>query len=281
MSVDRATTLLGEHGEGLFHYTRLETAIEKILPTLTLRMNPFSRMRDPRESKAWAVSATGFVGDLTGDELDGAWARGQHRMNEAKDRFKLLALTMDDPETPDPYGRGWARARLWDRYADGGRGVCLAFDRADLIRMVTAELEDLGLEPRCGPVEYKDGRLFEEIHFDIVALATDLEGTVRRQLSEHLDALFLRKLTDWRSEHEFRFIVETDDAEPVDVNIRGALRAVCLGPDTPAEYFPAVAELCRPSGIRVAKLVWWNSDPLVAGIALDLTAERSSNPIRA
>jgi len=47
-----------------------------------------------------------------------------------------------------------------------------------------------------------------EIHFDIIALATDFEGAVRRQLSEHFDALFLRKLTDWRSEHEFRFIAE-------------------------------------------------------------------------
>jgi hypothetical protein len=38
-------------GSRLYHYTRLSTAIEAILPDWQLRLSPFSQMRDPRESK--------------------------------------------------------------------------------------------------------------------------------------------------------------------------------------------------------------------------------------
>lgn len=264
-AIARATALLGAHGETLYHYTRLETAIEKILPTLKLRMSPFSQMRDPRESKAWPVVAGGFPGDRPLSVLDQAWGEGQRFMDQVKDRFKLLALTMDDVETPDPYGRGWARARMWDRYADGGRGVCLAFDKRGLTETVMGQLQGGAYPPACGPVEYRDEPLWT-FTFDIDDLAHDAPSTIAERLYQDLETLFLRKLTDWQSEHEFRFIVETDDAEPRHVDTRGALRAICLGPETPREYRPAFAELCRPHAILVAQLTWWNSDPLVTGV---------------
>ena len=47
--------IVGAPGECLFHYTKLSTAIELILPTWRLKMNPFSKMRDPRESKQWGL----------------------------------------------------------------------------------------------------------------------------------------------------------------------------------------------------------------------------------
>jgi hypothetical protein len=43
-------------GEWLYHYTSLETALVHILPNLTLRLNPFSEMRDPREYTKWLIT---------------------------------------------------------------------------------------------------------------------------------------------------------------------------------------------------------------------------------
>ena len=43
-------------GKYLFHYTRAETFMTRILPTLRLRMSSFSDLNDPRESKNWRCS---------------------------------------------------------------------------------------------------------------------------------------------------------------------------------------------------------------------------------
>jgi hypothetical protein len=41
----------GESDAFLYHYTSLATALEKILPSQRLAMNPFSGMNDPREAR--------------------------------------------------------------------------------------------------------------------------------------------------------------------------------------------------------------------------------------
>ena len=65
-------------------------------------------MRDPRESKAWSITVAGY-GEFIGSQLEDLRTAAQERMNGAKDTFKLLSFTMDDPATPDLYGRGFAR----------------------------------------------------------------------------------------------------------------------------------------------------------------------------
>src|SRR4051812_18455487 len=120
---EQIAALVGAPGGVLFHYTSLDTAVRHILATGQIRMNPFSRMRDPREYQRWLPTGAGYGLDPT--DFDRHMAEGTGRLNELKDRFKLLAMTMDDPEDPTVYGRGFARSRLWETYGDRGRGVCL------------------------------------------------------------------------------------------------------------------------------------------------------------
>jgi hypothetical protein len=124
--------LIGEPGEVLFHYTTLDTAVRYILPDTQLRMSPFSSMRDPREYQRWRPAAGGYMGDDARLELDDHVGEIEDTVNALKDRFKLLALTMDDPHDATVYGRGFARSRLWEAYGDRGRGVCLVFEKGPL-----------------------------------------------------------------------------------------------------------------------------------------------------
>jgi len=55
----------------IYHYCRLSTALEKILPTKSLRLSPLIYTNDPRENKSfifgakyWKTSDIGFDGDL-------------------------------------------------------------------------------------------------------------------------------------------------------------------------------------------------------------------------
>jgi hypothetical protein len=122
---------------------------------------------------------------------------------------------------------------------------------------------------QASEVEYHDGRLSQEVQLDLAAIAEDVESAVKAQLRRHIDALFLRKLTDWRSEHEFRVIVETEDSAPIYVDVSRFLAGVILGPDTPPEYLPAIRELCDVPRLAVWRLTWRNSDPRLAPVAFD------------
>jgi hypothetical protein len=264
------SALIGEPGTVLFHYTSLDTAVRHILPTGLLRMNPFSEMRDPREYQRWRPIAAGYVPDADQKAWNEHSAQLEDRLNELKDRFKLLALTMDDPSDPSVYGRGFARSRLWESYGDRGKGVCLVFDKPMLIETLMPRLRGVGRPSRSGPVTYLNKRLSRELFFDVNhILSAGLDAAVENVAKTHLEALFFTKLTDWASEHEYRFVAATGTREPLYVDASAALRAVIMGYECAPGFFPALAELCRPRRVKIRQLKWFNVEPLLHGIALD------------
>jgi hypothetical protein len=157
----------------LYHYTKLTTAVEHVLPALELRMSPFSMMRDPLEHSVWSPTIAGYGIDEFGEESEESLRaierlnKAPMKVNEAKDRFKLLALTADDPTKPGPWGSGWARASLWSTYADGGRGIFFEFDREKMIASVSKQLEGVGTHARSQEVAYEDRSLSSELFIDM------------------------------------------------------------------------------------------------------------------
>jgi hypothetical protein len=257
--------LLGAFGETLFHYTTLAAAIEHILPAMSLRMSPFSAMRDPRESKRWAVAGAGYVGD---DEQVGRTRREEFEflLNQLKDTCKLLSFAEDDPDGEPGYRRGFARPRLWEQYGGRSAGVCLAFDREKLTYTLRSQL-DGSIRFDHGPVAYRDERLSRQLFFDMTPSPESVTERLEAHLDEHWHDLFFVKLTDWSTEHEYRFVTRTDHTDPVFVDVPDALIAVCLGQDTPPQYFPALVELVRGTHVRLRKMLWWNNEPHVVGFS--------------
>jgi hypothetical protein len=85
-----------------------------ILHTLNdrvIRMSPYSRMNDPRESSRWETSRQlSAVGNLTNEKL-------RQRIDDVLHRCaRLLALTCDRAPQPEAqshlFHRGWAKALL-------------------------------------------------------------------------------------------------------------------------------------------------------------------------
>jgi Protein of unknown function (DUF2971) len=266
---DDARSIRESPGEWLYHYTTLETALVYVLSTWRLRLSPFSAMRDPREYTDWAVPAAGFTGDAPQVSVEQAWAAANERLNRLKREFKLLSLTMDDPADETEYGRGYARSRLWQEYAGRGRGVCLTFHKQTMIESLADQLSSFQRSAH-GEVDYRNGRLFQEIFVDLgEALKGDLEAVANQKVATHLEALFLTKNTEWASEHEYRFIVRAEPEEEVFVNVSDSLVGVCLGPEAPQEAFYAIRHFAREGEVAIGKLLWWNNQPLLVGIARD------------
>ena len=251
---EHITELIGSHGDVVFHYTTLDRAVRHILPTGQLRMSPFSSMRDPREYQRWYPTQTGWVVYPVVME---EWRRGDPEqvdapVNELKNRFKLLSLTMDDPRDATAYGRGFARSRLWEAYGDEGRGVCLVFDKAALVECVmpaspvrwqVRHLRRRGLQGR--PLSRE---LFVDVE-DVVERGID--ETVDEIVAKYLPALFFTKLTDWHSEHEFRFVVATESSDAVYVDASPALRHLIMGYECAPHFFLSLKGLARENRFRV------------------------------
>ena len=134
----------GEPGELLFHYTRARTAFELILPNNTIRLNTYQAMRDPLDAQHWP-DPTAFWVDQKIEDQDQRELGRIGVVVAAKSAARLLCLTADADDYEDdvePFGRGYARASMWQFYADDHRGVCLAFDRERLLARLRHELAD-------------------------------------------------------------------------------------------------------------------------------------------
>jgi hypothetical protein len=137
--------------------------------------------------------------------------------------------------------------------------------------LVTHAAADAGGNSSRGAAsDVREPSAFWRAVFDIgKVLSRGLDAVVDKIASQHLNALFFTKLTDWASEHEFRFVVATDSPEPVYVDTSGALRAVIMGYECAPGFVPALADLCGKRDIKIRALHWFNVEPHLVGIAID------------
>jgi hypothetical protein len=154
--------VLGDRGEFFFHYTKADTAFGAIVPNQTIRLSPYERMSDPFESKEWLMGGAGAVPEENDTLLD-QLSEQSALINRAKKGTKVLSLSVDaegyegENET---FGRGYARASMWQMYGEDHAGVCLAFDREMLTQELTYQLEASG-KTFHGPVDYRKGGISE------------------------------------------------------------------------------------------------------------------------
>jgi len=265
--------LLDPPGSCLYHYTRLDTVVAHILPSGRINMNPLAKMRDPRESKELnPVARADSPGSGTTLERTRRFGPLHAKSRGVKEQVKVLALTRDDLSDRDPetaiFGRGFARPRLWEQYADNHRGVCLCFDCEKLVRMLRQELAPGDERIWDGPVVYRDGPIkadaytFPDSEFDKYS---DSE-IIDRLITRNKDELFFTKAKDWEIEFEYRLVVPTAGMEPLPVYVRDALRVVMLGELVGKEYTPSIVALLDEPGvkeleIRILRVQWQDGAP--------------------
>jgi hypothetical protein len=259
-------TKLTDAGNLLAHYTRADTAFDRILPSGMLRMNPYSRMRDPFEYKEPMILSAGSIGS-DHDTDNRIWFLMQNAVSRSKDPYCLLSLTQGIGSAA--YGREevfrcpWARARMWEQYAENHAGVCLVFDRQELVEAITHNLASEG-SYRHGPVHYTlagfgtaAGASVSLSDFSPDSVQDDVAIHVQRH---HRDFFFLKTL-DWATEYEYRFVWRPADeyrGEPPihHVSYGDALRWVVVGEKFPNWQLPAARELTERAGAELKAMTW-------------------------
>jgi hypothetical protein len=250
----------------LFHYTGAEK-LALILTSRRLWLSPYSAMRDPRENNTWRPSL-GWRGSVDQDSFD-VMALWEELDAAVRQRAKLACFTMDRPEHNNSFSgtsRGWARARMWEQYAERHRGAVLVFDHQKLDEVMTTQLDG---RMHQGPVRYLDGHWTMEAFRHLMVedlLERGCVAVADEIIEQHGDDLYFEKDIDWASEFEYRYVTVTE-ADHEEVEALPALEAIILGMDYPDHEVAVLryrlSKCGLPDNFPVARCRWSNGHPIL------------------
>lgn len=203
----------------VYHYTSAETALRHILPAGKLRIGPLTTVNDPRESRM-----LGFTylpkGMLRASLLSGESLEFHIKNLDKRDitdrasapltaQIKVVCFARDTASpatTVQGYYRGYTRPSMWAHYGGSHTGICLVFDRDQLVADAHRDLGALG-HLAYGNMRYPANRIALR---DQLAMNLDLDEISRVGLEQSLAWKFrdyhaelcLKKHPDWRMEEE-------------------------------------------------------------------------------
>jgi hypothetical protein len=243
------------------HFTRMEIALEKILPQRKLLFNKFGQTNDPREYDLWSFPLVTWGTNDKHAKPD----QVENIANKVKnEEWQILCMTchnnpsyifiVADPITEIDHSRyGFSHSRIWAQYGENQRGVCLIFDGRKL---------EENLQKKSGnDFKIKHGYVRYDIEKSrrantIFQNPNEKADQIRDILLKHYEEEFLYKSTEWKSEHEFRWLINTVIDERVDVSIDRVIKAVIVGANFPKVYEPSLKVLCKELGIPAGRMSW-------------------------
>jgi hypothetical protein len=156
---------------------------------------------------------------------------------------------------------------MWAHYGGNHKGVCLVFDREALNKAI---LKTLGVDAfvLCGRVTYANRSILTNFDdWDGYVIDWDALQTLGFDLyaHEHLrrfgQRLFFEKLSDWRDEAEFRWVVFSKSADDVFVNITSSLKGIMFGDRCPKASVKSIVATTADLNLEYIELRWKNASP--------------------
>jgi len=244
----------------LYHYTKRETAIEKIFLDGTIRMGRLTLTNDPQESAVGHFA----IGTNTDEEVD-LWAVLNRCKYLTTQPVRLACFTQDEHDPQIAAGlRGFEHDRMWAQYAGQHTGVCIEFDMGRLTASVyehfRKRMEAGKGQLIHGSVQYVNKfSLGNGLYFAMPVGETSDEA-IKRKRNEYAEQRYLRKSIDWISEQEYRFVwIDADDDYDADgdfVSIQGCVKSVFLGTLFPKPYRIIIKEICEAYGIKPFQMTY-------------------------
>lgn len=251
----------------VFHYTTAAIALEHILATGQIRLSPLERTNDPYEYKFAFLGSAGWHPPHLSDEQALSALHEAHPIFDAfrRKHAKVFSLTSNRvPERPVeavPLGAGSigaCKSRMWSQYGGNHEGVCLAFDRDELLRAVEANYHEVF----AGDVDYFATPPRQQFILDTSRLGNDDPTSL---IHDHIRTwhrqIFLTKNIDYKDENEYRVIVLCLDSLYAYIDIRDALRCIVIGDRFPDGLFPSLALSAKDFGVKCRRVHWSNGVP--------------------
>jgi hypothetical protein len=243
--------------DALFHYTRLSTAIEHILPEKRLKLSSLKDTNDPAEYKYKFLSMKG-IGVSPDDER--RFQEAMRMINSKYDKCGVLCFCSNKKPTlmlqtggeiEDKHGRsnGWEKSRMWSQYAEGHAGICLVFSKEKL---------EENLKNKQPPLKYKTGyvKYYQHRSAQDVCLSKNKlsNGALEDHATNYIKENSYLKLIDYRDEAEYRTIIFNQEVKYLDIN--SSIKGVITGDKTSLVYDSLIKELCNELEIEFLKVRW-------------------------
>jgi hypothetical protein len=225
------------------HYTKRETAIEKILTSKTLLFNEFQNSNDPWEYEKILMP----VDDDKSDILDAVVKKID--IEERLKRMKFMSFTRDKKNI-----RCFDNVLMWAHYADKHKGVCLVFDKKELRDLYKKQFP-------------KEDRLKnKKVNYKHKTPSVQIKGNdnLRSIYQKNGADLFFIKKMAWKYESEYRLMLFNGKENKTDDFLRDidkALVAIIIGIGFPEIYRCVIDEILKEySTLPKLYQMIWDSD---------------------
>ncbi len=231
----------------IYHYTKLTTLIEYILPTKTLKSNSFSKMNDPRESTPWSMGSINLPFEKIFPEYynEKTHIDCQYKFGKMiKERFQIICFS-------GAQQKGWDNEMMWSHYADNQKGVCLEFDE-DLL-MIEAKKMLPNVDVLLKEVNYITKKKEKPwVNWNNIL---SIEENINNYSSILSHKVVFHKSHFWEKEDEKRLLF-LNCTENVFLPYGQSLKAIHIGLGFPRAYLPAIEKLIEGTSIKLYMLIY-------------------------
>jgi hypothetical protein len=237
----------------LLHFTKLDIAMERILPYKRLRFSSLNNSHDPYEYKKRTILATS--------------PNAVNNFNNIVNNYSRLICFTDG--TPRQGGLG--RSRMWSQFASSHTGVCLLFS-SELVRKSLDEnyrdnfymLNNVSYSNFFGYKRQKYSRQKLDI--------TDKEF---EYVKENAEEIFFQKHPDYQNEDEIRLLV-LDEGKSIEYfDITTSLTGVVLGDACHQSYHKYFLDYCKLNKLETHKCIYKNGELTIVGYRGDYDSYRT------
>lgn len=249
----------------IYHYTRAETAIGKILSHRCLRMSPYVELNDPREAKEWLFTVVAPQGALPpGKSLEIGRSISEYIQTGAR----VLCFCSDgfwlrrEPVDVELYdATGWRHPNMWAHYGENHCGVALAFDREKLLKAVLSALGTRA-DVRYGHILYVSPDHPAGTHPVIIDYkdwaARSARDSARQHLERNREWFFFTKHNAWAAEQECRLVAFGDLDRYEYIQFGDALSEIIVGEAATVQTIEACQQLGKELEVPVSCIFWRN-----------------------
>lgn len=221
-------------GNRIYHYCKLSTAIELILPKFQLLLNNIKNTNDPREYKEFVFAQRYLsTNDFNLSNTD------RQVSDLLREDCKVLCFSLDHK-----HFWGYAYANMWAHYGDNHQGVCLELDKAEFIDENKEKIRRKNFQK----IKYYEFNIKKPVEHKIVDLTkiknNNIEDYVKNEFRDkNLKYIYFTKNKEWQPERELRLIYFSHNIENEYCSIRKSLKNIHFGLDFKPQYIPAISKL--------------------------------------
>ncbi|NMH89875.1 DUF2971 domain-containing protein [Flavivirga algicola] len=228
----------------IYHYTKLSTAIEFILPSMTLRTNFLNKMNGPKENQKWSFGGINvpyetLYADLDYEtDLDKAHFDSMYKFGEEiKSKIQATCFVYSDKY------QGYENEMMWAQYSENHKGVCLEID-TDLFlkendRIDIFKFQNINYSPKKNEWVYWNRNMTKE-------------ENIEQHIKRDYEALFLSKSHYWKKEYEKRLLIISDNF--CYLNIKESLTGIYYGLFTDQNYDVAIQQFIQPKKTKTYRV---------------------------